>query len=948
MKKLFSLSLCILMAAVLLFTSCGAALAEAPAAPAKAVRTVMLYLCGSNLETNYGMVTWNLVQLMNAEVSPDLNVVVLTGGSDEWQTEAEYLEGAEAIGVDQHVQAWIVSGKNAENAENGHGKMTLLADWPAEYASALMSDGQTLQAFINYAAANYPAEIYDLVLWDHGGGPHGGFAVDDYDITGSTMSVSSIARAVKNSAVDKFCIIDFDACLMSSAEIAAILSEYTDYLIVSSETEPGYGQEYTTWFNALSANPRINGFDLGKIIVDAYVAFYSDENSEGYGQTGILAVIDIKNFRERLVPQLTRLAETMIQELTVIGKVNSKINYYDELKAGVYSYEYTDPALTDLSTLANSLSLTRTEIENIGRGSGFSMLKNAYTSCAGEIEAILADQDGSGDDVIYCNQTEDMDKTTSAKDVYVRGADGVPVHATSILPTGMSIFFAPTDVSSVMTYLQVMNDLDDVVSDEVTKTFLRLLKDAAIRCLLVYETGCAVSALSVAGDQSIYYKDVRDYWTEQRELDSYEISLYKEQVGVTANITGMTSALWDEYIGMLVETLDQTAVFDTETWLALITGQQSTEAIAVDRTTASAVDMNGDGVANAYRISIPASLTMVKDVSIGISADCPALYGFDEDLHKYLFDNKLTLGRIHGSPAMEEFLYTLYDYEDLEYAIREVYRSESVDYELPTSVDSWYEIVDSEGVGHLVCVGEVSPVASNERQIPVCLTLTEKDEDGNFKTINGFLHYSNGRFTGFSEGSLSSPLIALNNKIFEGATVQTAQYATFEILGFTLYFLEPVSEGFVIPADEENWGMKLTMTKLGDIRDLQGMNLNYTSMITNLYGYDYDISGVVSAANEAAANGSLIRSIEMADLDVESFAYDENEHKASVTVIYNGTELTAGEDYAVLSEAYTEPGTYKAVLFGMGNYMGYRMMTFDILPAEEAEAPAAETETAGT
>ena len=120
---------------VLLSVPLGTALAEEDAEPGKASRTVMLYFCGSNLETCYEMVTWNLKQIMNTEISPEVNVIGLTGGSREWHTEAEYLEGAEAIGEDKPVQAWLFSGKNAENAENGHGKMTLLTDWPETMSS---------------------------------------------------------------------------------------------------------------------------------------------------------------------------------------------------------------------------------------------------------------------------------------------------------------------------------------------------------------------------------------------------------------------------------------------------------------------------------------------------------------------------------------------------------------------------------------------------------------------------------------------------------------------------------------------------------------------------------------------------------------------------------------------------------------------------------------------
>ena len=931
MKKRFSLFLCIFAAFVLLSAPLGAALAEGTAGPAKAARTVMLYFCGSNLETYYEMVTWNLKQIMNAEISPEVNVVALTGGSTEWHTDAEYLEGAEDIGRDKPVQAWSFSGKNAENAENGHGKMTLLADWPEASSSALMSDEKTLLAFINYAAAKYPADLYDLVLWDHGGGPHGGFGIDDYDPTETPMSVGGVARAVKESAVDRFSIIDFDACLMSSAEIAAALAEHADYLVVSSETEPGYGQEYTTWFNALSADPRINGFDLGKVIVDAYVAFYEDENSEGYGQDGVLAVIDTKNFRERMTGPLTRLAETMNKELTTIGKVSKKLSFNDELKAGRYSYNYADPALTDLGGLANSLGLTRTEIENLGLGD-FDLLENAYTPVTNEIEKILADQDGSGDDVIYCRSTKNMERTTSSTTLYVRGTDGKPAHGKSILPTGMSIFYAPTDPESTMKYLKVMQELGAAVENAETKALFRALETAAARSLLVYESGCAVSALASAGDKNIYYKDVYDYWTEQRELSYHEIDLYKKQMGLTANITGMKSARWDEFIETLMRTLDVPQE-QTETWLALVTGQQATESVAADRVTASGVDKNADGVLDAYLVSVPSSRNIVKDVSIRIDADFAAPFEEDPAFHEFLFGNKLILGKIHGTPVMDSFLSDLKDWGDLDYAVRQVYKSESTDYELPTSVDSWYELVGSDGTGHVISVGEIDLSDMSELLIPVYITLPEKDEDGDPKHLMGFLHYANGRFTGFSEDMPYTPSIALNNKVFEGEILQTAQYATLDLFGFDWYLYEPISKGFAISPEEENWGMKLVMTKMEDIQDLKGLNVDYTSLVTDLYDYDYNIGNALKEADRSAADGRLARSIETASYTVEEIVYDGEEHKPQVTVSYGGTELKIHEDYDVLTEKYTEPGTYKAILFGKGDYMGYQMITFEIKPA---------------
>ena len=82
----------------------------------------------------------------------------------------------------------------------------------------------------------------------------------------------------------------------------------------------------------------------------------------------------------------------------------------------------------------------------------------------------------------------------------------------------------------------------------------------------------------------------------------------------------MKSAKWDEYIRMLIESLGAPED-ETETWLALVAGQQAIESISVDRIAASGIDKNADGVLDAFLISVPASRDMVKDALIRIDMD---------------------------------------------------------------------------------------------------------------------------------------------------------------------------------------------------------------------------------------------------------------------------------------------------------------------------------------
>ena len=57
----------------------------------------MLYCVGSNLETDRGLASYNLRQVLASKFSDDENVrfIVMTGGSHEWQLEENYLEFGE-------------------------------------------------------------------------------------------------------------------------------------------------------------------------------------------------------------------------------------------------------------------------------------------------------------------------------------------------------------------------------------------------------------------------------------------------------------------------------------------------------------------------------------------------------------------------------------------------------------------------------------------------------------------------------------------------------------------------------------------------------------------------------------------------------------------------------------------------------------------------------------
>ena len=214
--------------------------------------TVMVYMCGTDLESKSGMATADLEEMVNATLGSNINIILETGGASNWQNQI------------------IKSNTNQRYRVKQGGLETL----DAKVGKRSMVDPSTLSDFIRFSASEYPADRYILVLWDHGGGSLTAYGYDEL-FPGDSMSLDEINRALKDGGV-KFDIIGFDACLMATLETALVAEQYGDYLVASEAVEPGTGWYYTNWLSALSDNPAIDSLDLGKQILDDYVKMSGD------------------------------------------------------------------------------------------------------------------------------------------------------------------------------------------------------------------------------------------------------------------------------------------------------------------------------------------------------------------------------------------------------------------------------------------------------------------------------------------------------------------------------------------------------------------------------------------------------------------------------------------------------------------------------------------------
>ncbi len=231
------------------------------------VNTVMVYLIGSDLESDGGFATIDLYEMLDADIGDNLNLIIMTGGSLSWEM------GEVSSDTCQY---WQIKNNELIPIEQNLGQLN-------------MTDPGTLTGFINDTAAAFPADRYSLILWDHGGGTISGFGHDE-NFPDSTLTLANMEEAFSMSNV-KFDFVGFDACLMATAETAFMLEPYADYLIASQELEPGIGWSYTGWLSTLNQNPSMSTVDIAVNIIDDFVVTCENDM---FNPAATLSVIELR------------------------------------------------------------------------------------------------------------------------------------------------------------------------------------------------------------------------------------------------------------------------------------------------------------------------------------------------------------------------------------------------------------------------------------------------------------------------------------------------------------------------------------------------------------------------------------------------------------------------------------------------------------------------------
>ena len=284
-----------------------------PAGPARAETaetaewTVMLYMCGTDLESRHSLGTSNLNDIASmwfpkevmasgedglslTDLSTDgVNLVIETGGAREWHGMEPDGEGR-ILGLDipaDRLSRYSVHFVDAPETYGYVPSFTLADQQPL----ASMGRPETLSSFIRWAARLYPAKKYALVLWGHGGGSRTGLFVDEL-FDNDILYLYELDRALSDGGTPLE-LVAMDACLMCSLETAQNIAPYARYMVASEEIAAGYGSAIPQWLTEIYRNPGSDGKDIGREFCDATERKYAEHGTAQEETQLTYSVIDL-------------------------------------------------------------------------------------------------------------------------------------------------------------------------------------------------------------------------------------------------------------------------------------------------------------------------------------------------------------------------------------------------------------------------------------------------------------------------------------------------------------------------------------------------------------------------------------------------------------------------------------------------------------------------------
>ncbi len=299
--------------------------------------TLMYYMCGSDLESDEALSTFDILKAVTTQdpySMNNMNVLFMVGGSKKWASSyingdcrndgaALYYLDLSSIINDPAKQELIERFREVA-AELGSASALCHVD-PDDLASLTwadyfindntlkkladidpidVGDASLLTGFLDYSEEYFEASNYGLVMWNHGSGINGGVCLPDAvdGLTVSSIEAWELESALASSKLvsennDKLSLLAFHACLMGSNELAINMDPYCDYMIGSSEIiyDGAPTDKIISAINnrcrEYNAAPTTEGIDNRQIAID-YTKIFYDEHRNDYEEIADIICYD--------------------------------------------------------------------------------------------------------------------------------------------------------------------------------------------------------------------------------------------------------------------------------------------------------------------------------------------------------------------------------------------------------------------------------------------------------------------------------------------------------------------------------------------------------------------------------------------------------------------------------------------------------------------------------
>ena len=290
-------------------------------------RTVMIYMVGSNLESQAGLATVDLNSMKKN--NDNTRVLVIAGGTKSWDN--DYIDVSETS-IYELNNSGFTKIKNQSKLN--------------------MGSSEVLTNFLNFAHDYSKTDEYDLIFWNHGGGIDG----SEYDELSNddNLSLKEMNVALNKSVFNnkKLELVIFRTCLNGALEVNSVFSKYARYLVASEEET--LGSSYASVLNFVNdISPKDNSKTVGKKFIDAYKKQISD--IKGYTFSTDKDTI----YSTYSLVDLSGVDKLIVSVNEFFDSIDLASNYdkVSKVRANLYQYAKEEPSydMIDLYNFVNNL-----------------------------------------------------------------------------------------------------------------------------------------------------------------------------------------------------------------------------------------------------------------------------------------------------------------------------------------------------------------------------------------------------------------------------------------------------------------------------------------------------------------------------------------------------------------------------------------------------------------